>query len=65
MAVARINGVTVLARFSHKEMYGRFARTKQSGRNNEGTIRGETGYSYNVGGVVTVLDFGLQSLGPH
>ena len=33
--VGRINGVTALTGFYYKKMYGRFARTKTSGCNNE------------------------------
>ena len=35
MVVGRINGVAALTVFSYGEMYGRFAGTKKSGRNNE------------------------------
>ena len=35
MVVGRINGVVALTEFSYEEMYGRFAWTKKSGRNNE------------------------------
>ena len=35
MAVGRINGVAALTGLYHKKIYGRFARTKKSGRNNE------------------------------
>ena len=39
MVVSRINGVVALTGFSYEEMYGRFAGTKKSGRNNEVVIR--------------------------
>ena len=39
MAVGRINGVAALTGFYYKKMYGYFAGTKQSGRNNEVAIR--------------------------
>ena len=35
MVVGHINGVVALTEFSYEEMYGRFAWTKKSGRNNE------------------------------
>ena len=35
MVVGRINRVVALTRFSYQEMYGRFAGTKKSGRNNK------------------------------
>ena len=35
MVVGRINGVVALTGFCYEEMYGRFAGTKKSGRNNE------------------------------
>ena len=35
MAVGRINGVAALTGFYYKKMYGHFAGTKKSGRNNE------------------------------
>ena len=35
MAVGLINGVAALTGFYYKEIYGRFAGTKKSGRNNE------------------------------
>ena len=34
MVVGRINGVVALTGFSYEEVYGRFAGTKKSGRNN-------------------------------
>ena len=37
--VGRINGVAALTEFSDKKMYGRFAGTKYSSRNNEVTLR--------------------------
>ena len=46
MVVGRINGVVALTGFSYEEMYGRFAGTKKSGRNNEVVVRrGSTVYS--------------------
>ena len=39
MVVGRINGVVALTGFSYEEMYGRFAGTKKSGRNNEVVVR--------------------------
>ena len=39
MAVGRINGVAALTGFYHKKMYGHFAGTKNSGRNNEVAVR--------------------------
>ena len=39
MVVGRINGVVTLTGFSYEEMYGRFAGTKKSGRNNEVVVR--------------------------
>ena len=39
MAIGRINGVTSLMGFSYKKMYGRFAGTKESGRNNGVAVR--------------------------
>ena len=45
MVVGRINGVVALTGFSYEEMYGRFAGTKKSGRNNEVVVRrGSTVY---------------------
>ena len=45
MVVGRINGVVALTGFSYEEMYGRFAETKKSGRNNEVVVRrGSTVY---------------------
>ena len=38
MVVGCINGVVALTGFSYEEMYGRFTRTKKSGRNNEVVI---------------------------
>ena len=39
MAVGRINGVAVLKKgFSDKELYGRCAGTKLSGRNNKAAV---------------------------
>ena len=35
MAVGRIKGVAALTGFYYKKMYGRFAGTKKSGRNNK------------------------------
>ena len=35
MAVGRINGVAAFTGFYYKEIYGRFAGTKKSGRNAE------------------------------
>ena len=35
VAVGRINGVAALTGFYYKKMYGHFAGTKKSGRNNE------------------------------
>ena len=35
MGVGRIYDVVALKEFSYKKMYGRFAGTKQSGRNND------------------------------
>ena len=35
MAVALIDGVAALTGFYYKNMYWRFSRTKNSGRNNE------------------------------
>ena len=35
MAVGRINGVAALTGFYYKKIYGCFAGTKKSGRNNE------------------------------
>ena len=47
MVVGRINGVIALTGFSYEEMYGRFAGTKRSGRNNEVVVRrGSTVYNY-------------------
>ena len=46
VVVGRINGVVALTGFSYEEMYGRFAGTKKSGRNNEVVVRrGSTVYS--------------------
>ena len=54
MVVGRINGVVALTGFSYEEMYGRFAGTKKSGRNNEVVVRrGST--------VVNVMDLLLAS----
>ena len=39
MVVGRINGVVALTGFCYEEMYGRFAGTKKSGRNNEVVVR--------------------------
>ena len=39
MAVGRINGVAALTGFYYKKMYGHFAGTKNSGRNNEVAVR--------------------------
>ena len=39
MAVGRINGVAALTGFYYKKMYGHFAGTKNSGRNNELAVR--------------------------
>ena len=39
MAFGRINEATALTGFSYKKMYGHFAGTKQSGANNEVTVR--------------------------
>ena len=39
VTVDRINGVAALRGFSYKKMFGRFARTKKSGRVNEVTVR--------------------------
>ena len=39
MVVGRINGVVALMGFSYEEMYGCFAGTKKSGRNNEVVVR--------------------------
>ena len=39
MAVDRINGVAALTGFYYKEIYGCFAGTKKSGRNNEVAVR--------------------------
>ena len=39
MVVGRINGVVALTGFSYEEMYGRFAGTQKSGRNNEVVVR--------------------------
>ena len=39
MAVGRINGVAALTGFYYKKMYGHFAGTKKSGRNNEVAVR--------------------------
>ena len=39
MVVGRINGVVALTGFSYEQMYGRFAGTKKSGRNNEVVVR--------------------------
>ena len=39
VVVGRINGVVALTGFSYEEMYGRFAGTKKSGRNNEVVVR--------------------------
>ena len=39
MAVGRINGVATLTGFYYKKMYGRFAGTKKSSRNNEVAVR--------------------------
>ena len=39
MVVGRINGVVALTGFSYEEIYGRFAGTKKSGRNNEVVVR--------------------------
>ena len=38
VAVGRINGVAALMGFYYKKMYGHFAGTKKSGRNNEVAI---------------------------
>jgi len=38
LTVGRINGMTPLTAFSLKKMYGRFAGTKRTGRNNEVTV---------------------------
>ena len=35
MAVGRINGVAALTGFYYEKMYGHFAGTKKSGRNNK------------------------------
>ena len=39
MVVGYINGVVALTGFSYEKMYGRFAGTKKSGRNNEVPVR--------------------------
>ena len=39
MAIGHINGVTSLMGFSYKKMYGRFAETKESGRNDGVAVR--------------------------
>ena len=39
VAVGRINGVAALTGFYYKKMYGHFAGTKISGRNNEVAVR--------------------------
>ena len=39
MVVGRINGVVALAGCFYKNMYGRFAGPKKSGRNNEAVVR--------------------------
>ena len=39
VVVGRINGVVALTGFSYEEMYGRFAGTKKSRRNNEVVVR--------------------------
>ena len=39
MVVGGIDGVVALRGFSYEEMYGRFAGTKKSGRNNEMVVR--------------------------
>ena len=38
MAVGRINGVATLTEFYCKKMYGHFAGTKKSGRNNKAAV---------------------------
>ena len=39
MVVGGIDGVVALMGFSYEEMYGHFAGTKKSGRNNEVVVR--------------------------
>jgi len=39
VAIGLINRVAAFTGFSYKKMYGRFAGTKKSGRDNEVTVR--------------------------
>ena len=49
MVVGRINGVVALTGFSYEEMYGSFAGTKKSGRNEEVVVRrGSTVFVFSI-----------------
>ena len=57
MAVGRINGVAALTGFYYKKMYGHFAGTKKSGRNNEVAVRrGSTVHALRVCMALTLIE---------